>query len=100
MFGFSIRELIGRIDKARPFIGKITNKAPRRVSEYITASSLAFTVCVVNAIQEKLSKLIGHRLTPTVWANLADQLRDAATDTTGITVSLKKARLKHALKSA
>ena len=100
MFGFFARELIERIDKARPFIDKIRSKAPRRVRKYITASTLAFAVCAGNAIQEELSKLIGHSLWPTVWTNLADQLKDAVTDTLGIIISLKKERVKYALKYA
>jgi len=100
MFGFFTRELIERIDKARPFIGKIRSKAPRRLQKYITASTLAFAVCACNAIQEELSKLLGFSLWSTVWTNLADQLKDVVTDTIGIIISLKKEGLRHALKRA
>ena len=90
MFGFFMRELIERVDRAKPFIGKIRSKLPRRARKYITPSTLAFACCGVNAIQEEIWERISPGMWPTGLIHVVDQLGDVICDTTGILISLNK----------
>ena len=90
MFGFFMRELIERVDRAKPFIGKIRSKLPRRARKYITPSTLAFACCGVNAIQEEIWDRLNPGMWPTRLIHVADQLADVVCDTTGIIISLNK----------
>lgn len=100
MFGFFAREFIERADKERPFIHKIRKLMPRPIRKYVNPTSLAFFVCGCNAVQEEISNMIGGFLTPTVWTNLFDQIKDAITDTIGITISAKKDKIRSLFRSA
>ena len=90
MFGFFVRELIERVDRAYPFIGKIRGRLPEKGRKYVTPSTLAFVVCGANAIQEEIWELIRPGMWPTTFIHVADQLADVVCDTTGIIISLKK----------
>ena len=90
MFGFFMRELIERVDRAYPFISKIRSKLPERSRKYVTPSTLAFVVCGANAIQEEIWELIHPGMWPTTFIHVADQLADVVCDTTGIIISLRK----------
>jgi len=90
MFGFFTRELIERIDRAQPFIGKIRSKLPERARKYVTPSTLAFAFCGANAIQEEIWEQIRPGMWPTRLIHVADQLADAVCDITGIIISLNK----------
>ncbi|MBE0415012.1 MAG: hypothetical protein IBX36_00520 [Dehalococcoidia bacterium] len=90
MFGFFMRELIERIDRAQPFIGKIRSKLPERARKYVTPSTIAFACCGANALQEEVWELIRPGMWPTRLIHVADQLADAVCDITGIIISLNK----------
>jgi len=90
MFGFFMRELIERIDRAQPFIDKMRGKLPERTRKYITPSTLAFALCGANGIQEEIWNLISPGMWPTPFIHVADQLSDAVCDTAGIITSLNK----------
>lgn len=90
MFGFFVRELIERIDRGFPFIGKIRSKLPERTRKYVTPSTLAFAFCGLNALQEEIWDLIQPGMWPTRLIHVADQLADLVCDITGITISINK----------
>ena len=90
MFGFFMRELIERVDRAKPFIGKIRSKLPRRARKYVTPSTIAFACCGVNGLQEEIWDRLNPGMWPTRLIHVADQLADVVCDTTGIIISLNK----------
>lgn len=90
MCGFFARELIEKADKAQPFIHKIRSKVPEGCRKYVTPSTLALAFCATNAIQEEIWNLIRPGMWPTMFIHVADQLKDAVCDTTGIIISLNK----------
>ena len=90
MFGFFMRELFERADRAYPFIDKIRSRLPGWGRKYVTPSTLAFAFSGVNAIQEEIWNLISPGMWPTRLIHVADQLADVVTDITGILISLRK----------
>ena len=94
MFGFVTRELIVRIDRARPFIGKIRNKFPRKAQKYVNASTLAFAICGANAVQEEIWEYFHPGMWPTTMIHVLDQVSDVIFDTVGIIISIHKERFQ------
>ena len=94
MFGFVTRELIVRIDRTKPFIGKIRSKFPRRARKYVTASTLAFAICGANAVQEEIWEYFHPGMWPTTLIHVVDQVSDVIFDTVGIIISIHKERFQ------
>jgi hypothetical protein len=90
MFGFFMREFIERVDRAKPFIGRIRSKLPRRARKYVTPSTIAFAFCGVNGLQEEIWDRMNPGMWPTRLVHVADQLADVVCDTAGIIISLNK----------
>jgi len=90
MFGFFMRELIERVDRAKPFIGKIRGKLPVRARKLVTPSTIAFVCCGVNGLQEEIWDRMNPGMWPTRLTHVLDQLADVICDTTGIIISLNK----------